>query len=52
MFVLLVIPSADIDESGPTYAKLSQSVHENLLTTNVEVLVCELMQKICFNLLA
>ncbi|XP_034213394.1 ribonuclease P protein subunit p29 isoform X2 [Prunus dulcis] len=27
----------DIDESGPTYAKLSQSVHENLLTTNVEV---------------
>ncbi|BBH02082.1 ribonuclease P family protein [Prunus dulcis] len=31
------VNSQDIDESGPTYAKLSQSVHENLLTTNVEV---------------
>ncbi|KAK9920848.1 hypothetical protein M0R45_029388 [Rubus argutus] len=27
----------DIDESGPTYAKLSQPIHENLLTTSVEV---------------
>ncbi|KAK9920843.1 hypothetical protein M0R45_029385 [Rubus argutus] len=27
----------DIDESGPTYAKLSLPIHENLLTTSVEV---------------
>ncbi|KAM1576040.1 hypothetical protein PS2_032271 [Malus domestica] len=27
----------DIDESGPTYAKLAQSVDENLLKTSVEV---------------
>nr|XP_028956948.1 uncharacterized protein LOC103433315 isoform X5 [Malus domestica] len=31
------INSQDIDESGPTYAKLAQSVDENLLKTSVEV---------------
>ncbi|XP_024190774.1 ribonuclease P protein subunit p29 isoform X3 [Rosa chinensis] len=32
------VNSQDIDESGPTYSKLSQPIHENLLTaSNVEV---------------
>ncbi|TQE13187.1 hypothetical protein C1H46_001271 [Malus baccata] len=31
------INSQDIDESGPTYAKLAQSVDENLLKASVEV---------------
>lgn len=32
---------ADVDKNDPTYLTISQSVHENLLTTDVQVFFLE-----------